>query len=111
MDLKKSIREALSAYIEVPQVTVIVQEQSGQYYLVGEVASTGAFPLQKDLTVVQALAQAGGFTEWADKDSIILLRREQGQEKRIKIDYDAIISGKSADKNVLIRTNDTIIVP
>ena len=111
LELKSSIRKELSAYIEVPQVTVIVQEQSGQYYLIGEVASTGAFPLQKDLTVIQALAQAGGFTEWADKDSILLIRREQGQEKRIKVDYDAIVSGKSVDKNLLIKANDTIIVP
>ena len=111
MDLKEVIHKKLSEFIEGPQVTVIVQKQSGEYYLIGEVASTGAFPLQKDLTVVQALAQAGGFTEWADKDSIILLRREQGQEKRIRIDYDAIISGESAGKNMLIRPHDTIIVP
>ena len=111
MDLKETIQEALTEYIEVPQVTVIVQEQSGQYYLIGEVAGTGAYPLQKDLTVIQALAQAGGFTEWADKDSILLLRRENGQEKRINVDYDAIVEGKPAHSNVLIRANDTIIVP
>lgn len=111
LELKETIREALADYIEVPQVTVIVQEQSGQYFLIGEVANTGAFPLQKDLTVIQALAKAGGFTEWADKDSILLLRREQGEEKRIEVDYDAIVAGKASHSNVLIQAGDTIIVP
>ncbi|MDZ7761104.1 MAG: polysaccharide biosynthesis/export family protein [Desulfovermiculus sp.] len=111
MDLKETIQEALTEYIEVPQVTVIVQEQSGQYYLIGEVAGTGAYPLQRDLTVIQALAQAGGFTEWADKDSILLLRREQGEEKRIEVDYDAIVAGNPSHNNVLIQAGDTIIVP
>lgn len=111
MDLKAEIRDALSSYIEDPQVTVIVQEQSREYFLIGEVAKTGAFPLQKDLTVVQALAQAGGFTEWADKGSILLLRREQGEEKRIEVDYDAIVAGKNSHNNIRIQAGDTIIVP
>ena len=110
VELKNSIEEALSEYIEGPEVTVIVQNQSGQYYLIGEVAGTGAYPLQKNLTVVQAIAQAGGFTEWADKDEILILRRDKGQEKRIKIDYESIVSGKTPEQNILLQPYDTLIV-
>jgi len=110
MELKNTIEERLSEFIEGPEVTVIVQNQTGQYYLIGEVAGTGAYPLQKDLTVVQALAQSGGFTEWSDKDNILILRRDDGQETRIKVDYDEIVSGDAPEQNVLIKPNDTIIV-
>ena len=110
MQLMDTIESRLSEFIEGPEVTVIVQQQNGQFYLIGEVAGTGAYPLQKDLTVIQALALAGGFTEWADKDSILLLRRVEQGVKRINIDYDAIVSGDAPEQNVLIQPNDTIII-
>jgi len=65
----------------------------------------------KDLTVLQAFALAGGFTEWASKKEIILLRREGGKRKIIKINYKEISKGKKLEQNVLIKANDTIIVP
>lgn len=111
MDLKKTIEERLSEFIEGPEVTVIVQNQGAQFYMIGEIGGTGAYPLDKDLTVVQALALAGGFTEWADKDKILLLRRSSGQTERIRVNYDGIVSGKSEGGNVLIQPGDTIIVP
>ena len=111
MQLKAAIQKKLSEFIEGPQVTVIVQEQFGEYYLIGEVGGAGAYPLLKDLTLTQAIAKSSGFTEWADKDSIVILRREDGKEKRIEVDYDALVSGESSEKNVLIQRNDTIIVP
>ena len=111
MDLKQQIQEKLSEYIENPVVTVIVAAQEGQqFFVIGEVASIGVYPLGQDLTVVQALALTGGFTEWADKDDIVILRREDGQEKRINIDYDDIVSGKAPEQNILLQANDTLIV-
>jgi len=111
MDLKKQIQERLSDYIENPVVTVIVAAQGGQqFYVIGEVNKIGVYPLGKDLTVVQALALTGGFTEWADKDDIVILRREGGEEKRIHIDYDDIVSGKAPEENVTLEANDTLIV-
>ena len=65
----------------------------------------------KDLTVLQAFALAGGFTEWASKKEIILLRRENGKEKIIRVNYKNIIKGKDFSQNVRIKANDTIIVP
>lgn len=111
IELKTAIQNKLSQFIEHPVVTVIVQSQaSKQYYIIGEINNTGPFPLEKDLTVVQALSLAGGFTEWADKDDILLLRRTGGKERRIKIDYDKIVSGKASEQNMLLQADDTIIV-
>ena len=111
LELKKAIERKLSDYIDNPVVTVIVQEQaSRKYYIIGEVVNTGEYPLMKDLTVLQAIALAGGFTEWADKDDILLLRRYSGGEQRLNIDYEAIVAGNRPEQNKLLRADDTIIV-
>jgi polysaccharide export outer membrane protein len=65
----------------------------------------------KDLTVLQAFALAGGFTKWASKKEIILLRNEDGKEKIIRVNYKEIVKGKDFSQNVHIKVNDTIIVP
>jgi polysaccharide export outer membrane protein len=65
----------------------------------------------KDLSVLQAFSLAGGFTEWASKDEILLIRREGGQKKVYKIDYKDMAKGKNLDQDLLIRADDTIIVP
>lgn len=111
VQLKEIIQEGLEEYIDSPTVTVIVQSQeSKRYYIIGEVARTGEYPLIKDLSVVQAITNAGGFTEWADKDDILLLRRFSWGEKRIEVDYDAIVSGKEPKQNVQLQADDTIVV-
>jgi polysaccharide export outer membrane protein len=111
MELKKVIHAELGDFIESPEVTVIVQAQASQsYYMIGEIAGTGEYPLLKDMTLVQALAKAGGFTEWADRDDILLLRRVDGQDKRIRLDYDAIVSGDDPDHNMMLQPGDTIIL-
>lgn len=112
MELKQEIQERIQEYMEDPIITVIVKSQESQkFYILGEVSSTGEYSLRKSLTVLQAFTLAGGFTEWASKREIILLRREEGQERIIRIDYKNIIKGDDFSQNVFIRANDTIIVP
>ena len=111
IEVKKTIADKLREYIEAPTVTVIVQTQaSKRFYIIGEVVNTGEYPLTKDLTVVQAIALAGGFTEWADKDDIVLLRRNPDGQQRINIDYGEIVSGKSSGQNVVLEADDTVII-
>lgn len=111
LELKSTISKILSKYIESPVVTVIVQEvQVPQFFVIGEVQGIGVYDLTESLTVIQALALTGGFTEWADKDDILILRREGKEEKRIEVDYKKIISGKAPEQNILLQDNDTIVV-
>jgi polysaccharide export outer membrane protein len=84
---------------------------SQKFYVVGEVRAPGEFDLMKEMTLVQAIARAGGFTEWADKGKIVLLRKEGGAETRIPVNYNDIVKGKAVGQNLLLRANDTIIVP
>ena len=112
LQLKNDIESALKAYIDNPVVTVTVRSpQSQKFYILGEVVRTGEYDLVKELTVLQAFALAGGFTEWASKKEIILMRKENGKEKIIRINYKNIIKGKDFGRNVFIKVNDTIIVP
>lgn len=112
IQLKENIEKKLKAYVSNPSVTVSVRNAASQrFYILGEVARTGEYSLVKELTVLQAFALAGGFTEWASKKEIILFRREDGKEKVIRINYKDILKKKDFSQNVVIKSNDTIIVP
>lgn len=112
MEVKKEIETKLKEFIEDPIVTVILKSPMSQkFYILGEVLKTGEYQLAKKLTILQAFALAGGFTEWASKKEIILLRNENGIDKIIRVNYKNIIKGKDLSQNVSIKINDTIIVP
>lgn len=114
MDLKKNIEDRLKDYISNPIVTVTVRTPTvtlKKFYILGEVVNTGEYDLTKELTVLQAFALAGGFTEWASKKEIIVLRNTNGKEKTIRVNYKNIAKGKDLSQNIKINANDTIIVP
>jgi polysaccharide export outer membrane protein len=112
VELTELIQKGLKDYVANPVVTVTVtQSNSQKIYVLGEVTKTGEYPLSKNLTVLQAFALAGGFTQWAAKDEIILLRREGGKEKIFKINYKDIVRGREVETNVNLQSNDTIVVP
>jgi len=112
MEIKTNIETGLKKYVEVPFVTVTVREPASQrFYILGEIRKTGEYQLYKSLTVLQAFALAGGFTEWASKNEIILLRNENGKDKIYRINYKDIAKGKDFSQNIKVRADDTIIVP
>jgi len=112
LQVKKEIERGLKDFVANPVVTVTVTTPGSQkFYILGEVVNAGEYNLIKDLTVLQAFALAGGFTEWASKKEIILLRNEDGKEKIIRVNYKNIIKGKDFSQNIHIKANDTIIVP
>jgi polysaccharide export outer membrane protein len=112
VELKTEIENGLKKYVESPVVTVVIKNPASQkFYILGEVVRTGEYNLLKNLTILQAFALAGGFTEWASKDEIILFRNEGGRESIIRVDYKDIIKGEGFKQNIELRVNDTIIVP
>ena len=111
MDLKKAVQKKLSIYVAAPNVTVtLIDPMSRRFYILGEILNTGEYPLIKKLTVMQAFALAGGFTEWADKNKILLYRRGNNKEETIIIRYKDIINGDFS-KDIQLQPDDTIIVP
>jgi len=112
LELKKNIEAKLKDFVGNPVVTITVRSPGSQkFYILGEVARTGEYDLIKDLTILQAFALAGGFTEWASKNEIILLRRMGGETKMISVKYKDIVKGKDLSQDIPIKANDTIIVP
>jgi polysaccharide biosynthesis/export protein len=112
LQVKKEIEKGLKDFVDHPIVTVTVRGPGSQkFYILGEVVNTGEYNLIKDLTVLQAFALAGGFTEWASKKEIILLRNENGKDKILTVNYKNIVGGKDFSQNIHIKANDTIIVP
>ncbi|MFC1864068.1 polysaccharide biosynthesis/export family protein [Thermodesulfobacteriota bacterium] len=64
-----------------------------------------------DMTVLQALSNAGGFAEWADTNHVKIVRRKKGKDIMLRFNYDEFIKGKNIEQNILLETNDTIVVP
>jgi len=112
MTLKDNIQAGLEKYVSNPLVTVIVKQPViPKFYVLGEVQKIGEYPLTKGLTVLQAFAIAGGFTEWASEKKIVVMRRIDGEEKIFNVNYKNIVKGKDLSQNILVQPGDTIIVP
>jgi len=111
-ELRNQLTEKYKDFVDVPEVSVTVLEsRSKRIYLLGRVARPGEYPMQKNMTVVQAISLAGGLAEWADSSDVKLIRKIKGTEKTFRVDYDAIVSGEDLSQNVLLQPDDTIFVP
>ncbi|HSG28238.1 MAG TPA: polysaccharide biosynthesis/export family protein [Candidatus Krumholzibacterium sp.] len=110
-ELADLIKQRLLGFIKEPHVTVVVlQVNSAKFYVVGEVKKPGTYFLRGYVSVLQALAMAQGFTEFASLRSIRIVRNNGGtQEVRVVSFYDIIDGG--GEVNYLIRPGDTIVVP
>jgi len=109
--LAANIQEGLSAYIVSPEVTVIVlQVNAPKYYIIGYVTRPGTYPLRGDTSVLQALALAGGLTQFASPRSIKLIRAMRGKQEVRKINYYDLIDD-GGEGNYLLKSGDTIVVP
>jgi len=113
MELKEVITRELAEYITAPDVTVIVSEmRSKGCSVIGAVANNTRIPLTGELRVLEAIALVGGFTTFADKSDIRIVRRgENGSETEFRFDYDAYIKGRAPGTNIVLQDGDTIIVP
>jgi polysaccharide export outer membrane protein len=110
--LGSEIVEKLRATIVHPQVTVIVAQMSSlRIYVLGQVTRAGAYPLVPDMTVMQALSIAGGFTPYANMKKISVMRKENGADKIFAVNYKEVVRGRKAEQNIHLRAGDTIVVP
>jgi polysaccharide biosynthesis/export protein len=112
LQLGNAIREGLTKYLNSPQVTVTVTEiNSRRVYITGEVTRSGALPLLPNMTVLQALSSAGGFTQFAKRKNIYVLRNEGGRQVKYPFNYVEVVKGKNDDQNILLLPGDVIVVP
>jgi polysaccharide export outer membrane protein len=111
------LKQLYATVFEDPIVTTtLVQSNSLRYTVMGNVTTPGVFFLDYPLTIVQAVARSGGFTEWANRDVTVVREKlkesdqEQFKGNTLSFDYDGFVSGKELRKNIMIRSGDIIIV-
>ena len=112
LQLKEVLMRKFKEFIENPIVSVTVVEiNSFKVYVIGQVRSPGIQRLRSETTVSQIIVMAGGFTEWANQKKIVVVRKENGREKRITVNYKRIMAGKDLDSNIILKAGDTVVVP
>lgn len=112
LQLKEEITRKLKEFIESPNVSVIVMEaNSFKVYVSGQVRNPGVVRLRSETTLLQLIPMVGGFTDWADQKKILIIRKEDGKEKRYIVNYKKLVKGEALETNLVLKAGDTIIVP
>ena len=111
LQLEDAIVEKLKGFYENPNVSVTVMEiNSFRVYISGEVKTPGVYRLRSETNILQIIPMAGGFTELADKRKIFVIRKENGRDKRLIVDYKKAMKGDDPGSNLVLKPGDTIVV-
>jgi polysaccharide export outer membrane protein len=111
-ELKTLLTQELSEYIQNPTVTVVLlAAYSKRAFVLGEVKNPGPIPLSAETRVLDAITAAGGFSPFAKKSQVRVLRYVEGRELEYRFDYDAYVDGDAPGTNVVLRPSDTVLVP
>jgi polysaccharide export outer membrane protein len=113
VQLQDVLATAMKKYVSDPQVTVVVEKISSlSFNIVGEIARPGYYPLTRRMTVLDAVAMAGGFKDFAKTKKVYVLRiSANGTQQRLPFNYKDVIAGKNEQQNIELLPRDTIVVP
>jgi len=113
LQLEKAIEVKLLTFITDPEVTVIVEQINSQKFnILGQVTKPGSYSLASATTILDAIAAAGGFRDFAKQKSVYILRQNaSGGETRIALNFKDVIKGKNPQQNIKLQPGDTIVVP
>ncbi len=113
LKLEQEIAERLKNYIAEPEVTVIVQLINSQKFnILGMVNKPGSYAISNSATVLDAIALAGGFKDFAKQKSIYVLRQNSdGTQTRLPFNYKEVVKGRNPTQNIKLQPRDTIVVP
>lgn len=113
LQLEQEIAKRLQSYISEPEVTVIVTDSKSQKInILGMVARPGAYLLTSSTTVLDAIAMAGGFKDFAKQKAVYVLRKgPDGAEQRLPFNYKEVIKGKNPEQNIRLQAGDTVVIP
>ena len=112
-NIRVEVTEKLQKYVPDADVTVALKQiQGNKVYVIGKVNRPGEFVLNNNVDIMQALSMAGGATQFADVDDIIVLRRLQDNQQEVfKFDYDEVKDGENLQQNIILKSGDVIVVP
>lgn len=110
-ELEDVVAQKLGEYITAPEVTVTVaQVNSHRVSMVGEVAKPGLLEIGTDTRVVDAISSASGFTVYANRSKVKVIRRLEGREVSYVFNYDRFVRGRAPGTNVRLQPGDVVIV-
>lgn len=111
-EAERMLSEKFDKMIPGADVTLIIRAvNSRKVYLVGAVRTVGSMNMTSTLTVLQAIAQAGGLTDFAKKKQIYILRHDGGKQVRLAFNYESVVKGERMEQNIVLQPDDTIVVP
>jgi polysaccharide export outer membrane protein len=111
-DLRNKLEELSQKFLAEPSVSVIVKAiNSRKVYITGMISKPGPYPITGPLTVLQLIATAGGVLEYADSDSIIVLRDDGGKATTYRFNYKEVAKQKNLTQNIELKPGDTVVVP
>ncbi len=113
VQLQDALAEAMKKLISDPQVTVVVEKVGSlSFNVVGEINHAGYYPLTRRMTVLDAIAMAGGFKDFAKTKKVYVLRTAaNGTQERLPFNYKDVIKGINPQQNIELQPRDTIVVP
>ena len=110
--LREEIRQRLTQYVKQAVVTVAVGEvNSYNFTVAGNVGQPGVYSSRRFVTVSEAIALAGGPNRYATAKEVEIIRTESAKQRRIPIDYDAILEGDRPEMDIAVLAGDTVYVP
>lgn len=112
-EAEATITEQLSKQIKAADVTVIVNQINSKKIFVvgGGIKKEGPINFTYRMTVMQAISEAGGLSDYAKRKKIYVLRNENGRQYQLKFDYDAVLKGEHMETNIPLIAGDTLVVP
>jgi polysaccharide biosynthesis/export protein len=111
-ELKQEIEEAMIKYVPDPVVTVEVRQVNSMLiYVIGRVNTPGKFILNTNVTVLQALAMAGGLNPFAKKDKIRIIRQSGNRHSVLPFLYDSVVEDANLEQNIRLKRGDVVVVP
>jgi len=110
--LRLRITDLEKRFIKVPVVTVIVKQvNNNRAFITGQVTRPGPYVLAGPMTVMHLLAMAGGFTEFADRGHVLIMRFENGVQRSFTFNYDRVLKQQDLSQNIMLKAGDTVVVP
>ncbi len=112
IQLRDVLVKRLSEFMPTPEVSVVINEvRSFKVSIMGEIARPGRFELRSNTTILDVIAQAGGFTPFANKSRMVVLRPNGKKMERIPFNYNKVITAGGENDNFYLQPNDIILVP
>lgn len=110
--LRLELAELATRFVRQPVVTVIVRQvNNNRAFITGQVVNPGPYVLSGPTTVLQLIAMAGGFTDFADRKHVLITRVEGATQRAFAFNYDEVVKKHDLKQNIILKPGDTVVVP